>query len=77
MSIWRSSPKNKFSSYDNYHLVNDDFITHDFTGRSFNLVYSAATIQWIPETIAFPKIFGLLKNGGTLVMMMTEGEYII
>lgn len=67
--------KNKFSSYTNFHLINDDFITHDFAGRSFDLVYSAATIQWIPETIAFPKIFGLLKNGGTLAMMMTEGEY--
>ena len=66
---------NKFSSYDNFHIVNDDFETHNFGDRRFDLIYSAATIQWIPENIGFPKIFDLLKPGGILAMFMTYSDY--
>lgn len=66
--------KNKFSSYDNFHIVNDDFETHDFGAQKFDLVFSAATIQWIPEKIGFPKIYDLLKSGGTLAMFMTRTD---
>ena len=55
----------KFASYPNFHIVNDDFVTHDFGGQKFDMIYSAATIQWIPERIAFPKtLFGLLLYCG-------------
>lgn len=63
--------KKKFGTYENFHIVNDDFETHDFGERNFDLVFSAATIQWIPEEIGFPKVFNLLKNGGALAMFMT------
>ena len=63
--------KKKFGAYENFHIVNDDFETHDFGERKFDLVFSAATIQWIPEEIGFPKVFNLLKNGGALAMFMT------
>ena len=33
--------------------------------RKFDLIYSAATIQWIPEDIAFSKAYELLAPGGT------------
>ena len=33
--------KNKFNSYSNFHIVNDDFETHDFGTQKFDLVYSA------------------------------------
>lgn len=66
--------KKKFGSYENFHIVNDDFETHDFGGQKFDLIFSAATIQWIPEEIGFPKIFHLLKNGGTLAMFMTRTD---
>ncbi|MCR4647872.1 MAG: methyltransferase domain-containing protein [Lachnospiraceae bacterium] len=65
----------KFGSYENFHIVNDDFITHDFKDEKYDLIYSAATIQWIPEEIAFSKTFELLKPGGTLAMLMTIGDY--
>ena len=39
------------------------------------MIFSAATIQWIPEPIAFGKTFSLLKSGGTLAMMMTRSDY--
>ena len=66
--------KRKFSSYKNFHIVNDDFEKHDFGAQKFDLVYSAATIQWIPEQIAFPKCFDLLVPGGTLAMFMTRSD---
>ena len=67
--------KMKYGSRSNFSIVNDDFITHDFGGESFDLIYSAATIQWIPEETAFSKTFSLLKPGGTLAMMLTRSDY--
>lgn len=67
--------KSKYGSYPNFSIVNDDFITHDFGGQKFDLIYSAATIQWIPERIAFPKIFDMLVPGGTLAMMLLSMDY--
>ena len=67
--------KEKFDSYKNFDIVNADFETYDFGKNAFDLVYSAATIQWIPEEIAFPKIFNILKGNGTLAMFMTYTDY--
>ena len=64
-----------FASYSNFSLICDDFITHDFGEQRFDMIYSAATIQWIPEEIAFAKTFSLLKPGGVLAMMMTRSDY--
>ncbi len=65
----------KYGKLPNFSIVNDDFITYDFGDMKFDMIYSAATIQWIPETIAFSKTFDLLKTGGTLAMMLTRSEY--
>jgi Dimethyladenosine transferase (rRNA methylation) len=67
--------KNKFGSYENFQIVNADFETYNFRENSFDLVYSAATIQWIPEEIAFAKSHDILKSGGTLAMFMTRTDY--
>ena len=67
--------KEKYGRLPNFNIVNDDFITHDFGDMKFDMIYSAATIQWIPEEVAFAKTFELLKPGGTLAMMMTSAEY--
>jgi ubiquinone/menaquinone biosynthesis C-methylase UbiE len=66
--------KNKFSSYDNFQIVNADFETYDFGQPKFDLVYSAATIQWIPEEIGFPKVYDILKSNGTFAMMLTRTD---
>ena len=67
--------KEKFSTYRNFSIVNADFETYPFDKDTFNLVYSAATIQWIPEEIAFPKVYEILKSNGTLAMFMTNTDY--
>ena len=65
----------RFGHYENFGIVNGDFETHDFGSRQYDLVYSAATIQWIPEEMGFPKVYGLLKHGGTFAMMLTRTDY--
>lgn len=67
--------KNKFNSYDNFHIVNADFETYNFGQQKFDLVFSAATIQWIPEKIGFPKVYNILKSSGTLAMFMTRPDF--
>ena len=67
--------REKYGNRNNFTLVQDDFITHDFGEKQFDMIYSAATIQWIPEEIAFSKTFALLKPGGALAMMLTRGDY--
>ena len=67
--------REKYDRFPNFHIVNDDFITRDFGEQRFDLIYSAATIQWIPEDVAFSKTFALLKPGGVLAMMLTKADY--
>jgi ubiquinone/menaquinone biosynthesis C-methylase UbiE len=67
--------KNRFRAYDNFKIINAGFETYDLGRNKFDLVYSAATIQWIPEKIAFPKVYGILKSGGTLAMFMTHSDF--
>ena len=55
----------KYGNLPNFNIVNDDFVTHDFGDMKFDMIYSAATIQWLPEEVAFAKTYDLLKPGGT------------
>ena len=66
--------KKKFTSYDNFHIINADFEKYDFGENIFDLVYSAAAIQWIPENVGFHKVNEVLKSGGTFAMMMTHTD---
>ncbi|MDR0287590.1 MAG: methyltransferase domain-containing protein [Clostridiales bacterium] len=65
----------RFGSYHNFKIVNADFETYDFGQQKFDLVYSAATIQWIPEEIGFSRSYDLLKSGGTFAMMFTATDF--
>lgn len=67
--------RKKFEKYDNFKIVQADFESHEFEDNMFDLVYSAATIQWIPEEIAFTKAHKMLKDNGVLAMFMTYTDY--
>jgi len=67
--------REKFSAYDHFQIVNADFERYDFGNQKFDLIYSAATMQWIPEEIGFPKVYDLLKSGGSFAMMSTATDY--
>lgn len=66
--------KNKFNSYQNFDIVNADFETYPFKSEQFDLVYSAAAFQWIPERIGYPKAYDILKSGGTFAMFMMRPD---
>ncbi len=65
----------KFGARSNFHIVNADFETYDFGDKKFDLIFSAATIQWIKEDVAYSRVFDLLKEGGILAMMLMRSEY--
>lgn len=67
--------KQKYGHYSNFEIINDDFVIYDFAEQKFDMIYSAAAIQWIPEETAFSKTLKLLNPGGILAMMFTEGDY--
>lgn len=66
--------RNKFDHDPNFQIVNADFETFDFGSNRFDLVYSAAAFQWIPEKIGYPKAFDILKSGGTFAMFMMRPD---
>ena len=68
--------KDKFDCYQNFHIVNADFEKYSFNENVYDLVYSAAAIQWIPEEIAFTKTYNILKPGGHLAMFMTRSDEV-
>ena len=67
--------KEKYSSYPNFNIVVDDFETHDFGDKKFDLIFSAAAIQWIKEDVAYTRVHELLKDGGILAMCFMRADY--
>ncbi len=67
--------RKKYAGHENFRIVNDDLVTHDFGGERFDVIYSAAAIQWIPEKDAFTRTYELLKSGGMLAMLFLRGDY--
>ncbi|MBD5081981.1 MAG: class I SAM-dependent methyltransferase [Ruminococcaceae bacterium] len=66
--------QDKFGSYNNFSIINADFEQYVFDDNIYDLVYSAATIQWIPEETAFLKTYRALKPGGYLAIFMTYSD---
>lgn len=65
----------KYAARPNFRIVNADFETWPFEGERFDLIYSAATIQWIDEKVAYQRCFELLNAGGWLAMFLMSGNY--
>ncbi|MCL2402298.1 MAG: class I SAM-dependent methyltransferase [Oscillospiraceae bacterium] len=63
----------KYRNLDNFQIVNADFETYDFSDQQFDLVFSAAAFQWIPEEIGYSKAFKILKSGGVFAMFSGNG----
>lgn len=59
--------KNKFESFTNFRVVNMDFENYS-SDEKFDLIYSATAFHWIKEEIGYPKVFNMLKSGGTLAL---------
>ena len=66
--------KKRFDAYRNFQIANDDFEIYDFGKAQFDLVYSAAAFQWIPEKIGYPKVYDILKSNGAFAMFMMRPD---
>lgn len=60
--------RNKFSQYANLDIKNIPFEEYEGDHDSFDLIYSATAFHWIPVELGFPKLFNLLKPGGTIAL---------
>lgn len=58
----------KFSHFDNFSIINSDFIEADLPEKSFDLIYSATAFHWIPNDSGYEKIKSLLKSDGAVAL---------
>lgn len=58
----------KFSNFDNFSIINSDFIEVDLHEKSFDLIYSATAFHWIPKDSGYAKIKSLLKSDGAVAL---------
>lgn len=57
----------KFREYDNFNVINADFMDYQFKEERFELVFSATAFHWLPDE-AYRKVKTLLKQNGTFVL---------
>lgn len=60
--------KEKFASFPNFKVINDDFETVKLEESSYDFIYSAGAFQWIQQDLGYRKIFNLLKPGGMVAL---------
>ena len=60
--------KQKFSPYENFNIINNDFLEANLPENNFNLVFSATAFHWIPKDSGYAKIKSLLKSNGVLAL---------
>lgn len=60
--------KQKFSEYENFNIINNDFIEANLPENSFDLIYSATAFHWIPKDSGYAKVRSLLKPNGVLAL---------
>ncbi len=58
----------KFGGYPNFEVLNLSFEDYAAGTGSIDLIYAASAFHWIPEEVAYPKAYRLLKDGGTLAL---------
>lgn len=58
----------KFASYNNFSIINADFIEADLKSGYYDLIYCATAFHWLPQDEALNKVKRLLKPNGTLAL---------
>ena len=58
----------KYSHFDNFSIINSDFIEADLPEKSFDLIYSATAFHWIPKDSGYAKIKSLLNSDGAVAL---------
>lgn len=58
----------KFNGHKNFHVINAAFEDATFAEGRYDLIYAATAFHWLNAEIACPKIYSLLKDGGTVAL---------
>lgn len=58
----------KFLHFNNFNIINSDFIKADLPEKSFDFIYSATAFHWIPKDNGYAKIKSLLKSDGNIAL---------
>lgn len=64
--------RNKFKAYKNFQVKNADFEKFALENNRFDLVFSGTAFHWIPEEIGYPKVYNILKSGGTIALFWNK-----
>lgn len=64
--------REKFAAYPNFEVFNTDFESAELADDSYDLFYCASAFHWIPREIGYPKVFRILKPGGTLALFLNR-----
>ena len=60
--------KQKFSTYENFNIINADFLKVELPEKHFDLIYSATAFHWIPKDSGYAKVKSLLNPIGVLAL---------
>lgn len=60
--------KNKFINYNNFNVIVSDFEQTVLPENNYDLIYAASAFHWVDAEIGCPKVFSLLRNGGTFAL---------
>ena len=58
----------KYKSYDNFKVMNADFMTLPVSENTFDLIYCATAFHWLPADDAFQKVLKSLKPQGVIAL---------
>ena len=64
--------RDKFSAFEKFKVINQDFESAVLEENSYDLIYSASAFHWIPTKIGMPKVYRLLKKGGVFVWFSVQ-----
>lgn len=55
----------KFNDHPNFSIITSKFEDAQFANDAYDIVFSASAFHWIAEATGYPKVFAMLKSGGT------------
>ena len=60
--------QDKFKGNMNFSVINSSFEDAVLEDNSYDMIYAASAFHWVDPKIGCPKVFRLLKRGGTLAI---------
>ena len=58
----------KFKHWDNFNVVATDFESAVLPENTYDIIYAASAFHWVNAEVGCPKVFRLLKKGGTFAL---------